>query len=274
MGWNPRDVAALGDNVLTSFAARGKAAQEAVNALGAGKNARATPKRSPRPAEEGAGIPWQPVDTTLEADRAILSRARAASPQCFSQPRRERRTARGKGGRGHKDLAVESLPRCRGRLLSLDPSIAAYGWAVTECPADQIGAKRVGSGEWGPTTAKAAPDRFIQLHQWLAGLCHQWQVTMALLELPNPAGLARGSKWNKVSAIIYGMAVGMTWGTLIPALGLPAVLAVDVAAWKGRVKKGYTRGVVDARFHFSTATENEADALGLALWYWNITEGV
>lgn len=151
------------------------------------------------------------------------------------------------------------------RVLSVDPSICNCGWAVMANANGEP--RRVDSGVWHPSAAKDAIGRWGQLFEFLEGLAAS--VDYAVIEEPNRGRIARQAKFSREAQITYGRAVGTVEAAVRSNLANDRVFVPDVSAWKGKGKKGATLDDVSLRLAYRPRDDNEADALGIALWFMN-----
>lgn len=139
--------------------------------------------------------------------------------------------------------------------LSIDPSIASLGWAVFD------GCKPVSHGTWHPSKKPNARDRFDQLAEFIRDLLavHE-HVSDVVVEVPSGGLYRMGS-----TAMIYGRAIGVC--ECAAALSGATVHRIPVNTWKGNARKSKTQAIVKYGLKIDGATEDQADALGLGLWF-------
>lgn len=141
-------------------------------------------------------------------------------------------------------------------VLAFDPSVVNLGYAVVSGPKPA----RIASGTWHPS--KAGGERFDQLARAVRDLVAVHRPQAVVVEVPS--GGQRGQR-SALQLMIYARAIGVVEG--VAALqGIPAK-RVTVNAWKGSSTKGRTELVVRSVFGYTPASDHEADALGLALWW-------
>jgi Holliday junction resolvasome RuvABC endonuclease subunit len=149
-------------------------------------------------------------------------------------------------------------------VLAIDPSIRNCGWAILLAPGT-----RKDSGCWHPSEMHGMPDRFVQLERFLAELVHAHKPLAAIVEAPNRGGLHRQKEFSRKSQITYGRAVATIDTTLRLLIG--TVYSPDVNDWKGFGSKMQMELYVRARCGYSPRDDNEADAIGLGLWFMSRT---
>lgn len=147
------------------------------------------------------------------------------------------------------------------RLIAIDPSIAKCGIAVFDQSREGRPA-RVDSLTFKPSTAQASKDRFEQLGLAITEIIAAHEVTHAVIETPD--GYQKRSFAQLAS---YCIAVGVCRESC-RAAGC-VVTPVTVNGWKGTGKKLLTQLIVENDLHYSPADDNEADALGLGIWWFN-----
>ena len=182
-------------------------------------------------------------------------------PRHFGQTRRGTRQPKAKTAMVFPDLSA-----WRGRLLAIDPSICNCGWAILA--ATEHGANRVDSGVWHPSLAQDAIGRWAQLAAFIQELCHGiYALDYAVVEEPNRRKIARERRFSRSNQITYGRAVGTVETAIRSAFANEHVFIPDVEAWKGRGSKLATITEVMLRLQHTPQDHNEADALGLGLWF-------
>jgi Holliday junction resolvasome RuvABC endonuclease subunit len=160
---------------------------------------------------------------------------------------------------------LPKIPDLGCRVLAIDPSITACGWAVLGRSSG--GWLRIDSGTWKPSEAKGKPSRFVQLHRFLDILILTHKPAVAIVELPQISTQGGKFKVGAKTLITYGRAVGTCHSACLASMHEENVAVVDVEEWKGRTKKGYWKGLVETNFKCRVKDENESDALGIALWF-------
>lgn len=167
-------------------------------------------------------------------------------------------------------IAFPDLSTASG-VLAIDPSICDCGWAILR--GNSVTCERVDSGTWHPSQAVSAGDRWAQLARFVFELSRKSSVRYVVIEAPNKRGLGRQAKFSRASQITYGRAVGTVEASARNAIGeawtgaVDHVFNPDVEAWKRKSSKSQTSKMVALRLRYTPRDHNEADALGLALWF-------
>lgn len=155
-------------------------------------------------------------------------------------------------------------------ILAIDPSAADCGYAVLTGTRRQP--RIITSGTWHPSKAKGAAAPIEQLAEFVSGLAAiDLAIADAAVEVPDggerfrPDGRGGRVQLGGSSERTYAQAVGACRAAA--ALSGAVVWPVPVSRWKGRATKEATiAAVVHATGH-QPKDHNEADAIGLALWW-------
>jgi Holliday junction resolvasome RuvABC endonuclease subunit len=145
-------------------------------------------------------------------------------------------------------------------VMGLDPSIDNLGWGVILPPPVGLNTalRRVDSSTWHPSKSAFAADRFHQLAIVVIELVSRFDVTDVVVEIPDAY-----QKRSFATLRTYLRAVGICEGAAT-ATGA-RVHRLSVNTWKGRTKKSDTATIVRAVFKRTVSSDNESDALGVAM---------
>lgn len=150
-------------------------------------------------------------------------------------------------------------------ILIIDPSINRTGYAVF----DMSGSSSIITSGVIRSLGEGS-DRLGSLHQQVKVIIEQHGVTHAVVEIPASYSYSRSqSKWsgkgmNQAALHILNRAIG----AILAALSVADIETVEVAPqqWKGRRGKGIDKLIAQQQTG-RMVTSDEADAIGLGLWY-------
>ena len=160
-------------------------------------------------------------------------------------------------------------------VRAFDPSSTATGWADVSEQAGRVDVAR--SGVFRPSKARAAADPFVQLATFvgveLADLAVE-PPDVVIVEIPDrhqrmghapkEGGVAKQRPAGAL--MVYAQAVGAVTAAVV-VCRFP-VVRVPVSAWKGSDNKAATLYRIRSTAGAADVTDdNEADAIGLALWW-------
>lgn len=154
-------------------------------------------------------------------------------------------------------------------LLALDPSVGDCGYAVMNGTHDKP--EIVVSGTWHPSKAAGKPDRFEQLADFVVETAIRHAACDAAVEIPDGGErffLGRGGQRQRMSGKserTYAQAVGVCRAAARAAGA--TVWPVRVTTWKGRSSKNVALLVASQKLGRDVTDTNEADAIGIGLWW-------
>jgi Holliday junction resolvasome RuvABC endonuclease subunit len=157
------------------------------------------------------------------------------------------------------------------RVLTIDPGTQALGWAVCDLSG---GVRRVASGALVQERVKGRGDWLRRVDEMVKGvveIVERLDPRVVVIEKPELFGSGRGmaaagsGSVEKLMAMVYTLRA-----VLICDAGFLTsnVELVPVSRWKGQVPKSVTLLRVRRAFPaWRGTTHDEADALGIALWW-------
>jgi len=154
------------------------------------------------------------------------------------------------------------------RLLCIDPSIRALGWAVFSMQKKRRKAELIYSGviklrgqDW-----IAKMDQMVDaVHFEAAGLKLLYKEVTILIEMPQIFG-GRGVVAQNSSALYKLIACVFSLRQMFLDLDEEVVL-IPVTKWKGQVPKEVTQRRVRKYWKWKGTDHNEADSIGIGDWY-------
>jgi hypothetical protein len=153
------------------------------------------------------------------------------------------------------------------RLLSIDPAMGRLGWAVLQYQEGVVEFSVVSEGAWKPSTAKAKPDRYQQLAEFVLNQIRTFNPTDVLVETPGKhQRFIPGSRKMRPfdSIMVTQRASAICFGA---AANLARSWTVDPQGWKGGQKKSDTARLLSLQLGQDRKPTDETDAIAMGEWW-------
>lgn len=160
------------------------------------------------------------------------------------------------------------MPKVSHRLLAIDPSTKALGWAVFTLAPNRLiesGVMRQRNDD-GPDDEPAWLMNLDEVVEKVRCVCTEHGISLAVIEQPQMFGSSRGKAAAASGSILKLTAVAFALRERLMVLGVD-VLMVPVSRWKGQTPKLITQKRVRRVWGWEGNDHNEADAVGIGDWY-------
>ena len=170
-------------------------------------------------------------------------------------------------------------PNKKIRILCIDPSVKALGWAVfrgvkcNQCKGDhkwELFKSGVIKNNKGKKDGVDWIDKLDYMVQKISEMINEhelWRtLDLVLIELPSTYSGGKGDVAANSGAIMKLMGLVMALREMIRCTGFKTMV-VPVRSWKGTVPKHITQKRIKHFWDWDGDDHNEADAVGIGDWY-------
>lgn len=163
------------------------------------------------------------------------------------------------------------MPKIARRLLAIDPSTKALGWAVFEiggkgaCRLIESGVMRQRNDD-GEDDSPAWLVNLDEVVEKIRCVATEHGASLAVIEQPQMFSSARGKAAAASGSVLKLTAVAFALRERLRVMGMNVTM-VPVSRWKGQTPKKITQMRVRRVWGWEGADHNEADAVGIGDWW-------
>jgi Holliday junction resolvasome RuvABC endonuclease subunit len=174
----------------------------------------------------------------------------------------------------NQKLKTEMVANPDLRVLAIDPSSTATGWALFECTEDY---RAPGLLDYGAIKPKRNQDNHKRIEAMALGvdiLCEQHRPHLAFIETMGKAPYIRkGPNGQVVQTVANQATLRQAWAVIFAALvanlTFENVYGVSPQRWKGSKSKDYTLDIVNTLYglELQSKDNDQADAIYIGQWF-------
>jgi len=164
-------------------------------------------------------------------------------------------------------------------ILTIDPSINHLGWAFL-AQDDKVASYnflRVYGTIDAPTEFKQ--EELVYRIDWIIGELDEttlmFQFDTIAIECPEPWGAYKSMASSRSGSLqMLTLVVGALTHWAIQRVGVDSVKLIKVSTWKGQLPKAVTKRRMEKKYNCTFRTSDEADAVGLGDYVFNLDSTV